>query len=74
MFERINKVLEQIRPYLLADGGNVILENVTDDMVVEVKLTGSCVNCPFSKQTLKAGVEEALKREIPEVKEVVAVN
>lgn len=73
IFEKINLALENIKPYLQADGGDVSLVEVTDDFTVKVKLHGACGCCPFSMQTLKAGVEETLKREIPEIKEVIAV-
>ena len=72
--ERVNKALERIRPYLEADGGGISLEEVTDDIVVKVKLHGACDGCPFSYQTLKAGVEQALLKEVPEMKELVAVD
>ena len=72
--ERVIATLELIRPYLQADGGDVNLSEITDDMVVKVRLSGACVGCPFSIQTLKAGVEQALRKEIPEIKEVVAVD
>ena len=71
---RVNKALEKIQPYLEADGGGITLEEVTDDMVVKVKLHGACDGCPFSYQTLKAGVEQALLKEVPEMKELIAVE
>lgn len=71
---RINNILDRLRPYLEADGGDISLVEVTDDLVIKVKLHGACVGCPFSYQTLKAGVEQALKKEIPEIKELVAVG
>ncbi len=71
---RINAVLDKIRPYLVADGGDISLEEVTDDLIVKVKLHGACEGCPFSYQTLKAGVEQALRKEIPEINDLVAVN
>ena len=71
---RVESALEKIRPYLVADGGNIELVNITDDHVVEVQLTGACHGCPFSLQTLKAGVEMAVKKEVPEIKEVVDIN
>ncbi|MBL7112366.1 MAG: NifU family protein [Bacteroidales bacterium] len=74
MHNRINDVLAKIRPYLEADGGDISLIEVTDDLVIKVKLHGACDGCPFSFQTLKAGVEQALKKEIPDIQEVVAVN
>ena len=72
--ERVEKALEKIRPYLHADGGDISLIDITDDMVVKVEMTGARNGCPFSIQTLKAGVEIAVKKEVPEIKEVVDVN
>lgn len=71
--DKVNEVLAKIRPYLQADGGDVSLVEITDDYVVKVKLLGACGCCPFSLQTLKTGVEDNLKREIPQIKEVVSV-
>lgn len=72
MKEEVEKVLDKIRPSLMADGGNVELVEV-DKNVVKVKLTGACGGCPMSQMTLKMGIERLLKKEIPEIKEVVAV-
>ena len=72
--ERVEKALEKIRPYLVADGGDIAMVDITDDMVVRVELKGACHGCPFSMQTLKAGVEIAIKKEVPEIKEVVEIN
>jgi len=74
LFERVNTALEKVRPYLQSDGGDISLVEVTDDNVVKVRLTGACSGCPYSMMTLKAGVEQALVKEIPEIKEVVAVS
>lgn len=71
---RVEAALEKIRPYLVADGGNIELVEVTDDNVVKVQLTGACHGCPFSLQTLKAGVEMAVKKDVPEIVEVVDIN
>jgi len=71
--EKIKDVLEQLRPYLQADGGDLTLAEITDDMVVKVKLMGACGSCPMRTMTLKAGVENTLKRQVPEVKSVEAV-
>jgi Fe-S cluster biogenesis protein NfuA len=73
IIEKIKKSLDEVRPFLVADGGDLELVEVTEDMVVKVKLLGACGSCPFSVQTLKLGVEEKLKRDVPEVKEVVSV-
>lgn len=72
MKEKVEEVLEKIRPSLMADGGNVELVEVNAN-VVKVKLTGACGSCPMSQMTLKMGIERLLKKEIPEIKEVVAV-
>jgi Fe-S cluster biogenesis protein NfuA len=72
MFERVKKVLDKIRPSLQADGGDVKLVSVDND-VVKVQLTGSCGGCPFSQMTLKMGIERTLKEEIPEIKEVISI-
>jgi Fe-S cluster biogenesis protein NfuA len=69
--EKVEKALEKIRPSLLADGGNVELIDV-EGGVVKLKLTGACSGCPMSQLTLKMGIERFLKKEIPEIKEVVA--
>ncbi|HPG73629.1 MAG TPA: NifU family protein [Bacteroidales bacterium] len=71
--KKIEKSIEEIRPYLKADGGDISLVEITDDMVVKVKLLGACGSCPFSIQTLKLGVEAKLIQDVPEVKEVVSV-
>ena len=73
MRDKVEEVLEQIRPVLVRDGGNVELVDVNDDGIVEVKLTGACAGCAMSTMTLKMGIERILKQQIPEVKEVVAV-
>ncbi|MBE0069347.1 NifU family protein [Thermoanaerobacterium thermosaccharolyticum] len=73
MKERVEEVLNLLRPSLQADGGDVELIDVTDDGVVQVKLTGACGGCPFAVMTLKEGIEKAIKEELPEVKEVVAL-
>jgi Fe-S cluster biogenesis protein NfuA len=71
MRDRVEEVLNRIRPALVRDGGNVELIDANDG-VVKVKLTGACAGCPMSTLTLKMGIEQILKEEIPEVKEVVA--
>lgn len=72
--ERVEKILDQIRPSLQFDGGDVELVEVTEDGIVKVKLTGACGSCPFATMTLKAGIERILKQEIPEIKEVQEVS
>ncbi len=73
MKERVEEVLHKITPSLVADGGNVELVEVKDG-VVKVRLTGACAGCPMSTMTLKNGIEQILRKEIPEIKEVVAAQ
>lgn len=72
MKEKVEEVLNKIRPALQADGGDVELVDVVDG-VVSVRLKGACGGCPMSQMTLKMGIERLLKKEIPEIKSVVAV-
>jgi Fe-S cluster biogenesis protein NfuA len=71
--DEVRAALEDVRPHLQMDGGDVELVDVTDDGVVKVKLTGSCAGCPMSQMTLKWGVENYLKKKIPDVKSVESV-
>lgn len=73
MRSKVEKALEEIRPLLRADGGDIELIEVSEDGVVKVKLTGACHGCPMSQMTLKAGVERQLREQIPEIKTVVSV-
>jgi len=73
ILERVKAALEKVRPYLKSDGGDIELIEVTDDMSVKVKLTGACHGCPYSMMTLKAGVEQAVRKEVPEIKGVISV-
>ena len=71
--EKVQEVIDKIRPGLQADGGDVEIVEITDDGVVKVKLLGACQGCPMSTMTLKNGIEKTLKKEIPEVKKVESV-
>ncbi len=71
---RINAVLEKIRPYLQIDGGDVILDKISGDGIVELKLLGACNTCPMRPMTLRAGIERALMNEIPEIKRIECFN
>ena len=73
MREQVEKVLDKVRTMLKAEGGNVELVDVSEDGVVKVRLTGACSSCPMSQVTLKMGIEQALKQEIPLIKEVISV-
>ncbi len=70
--ERVIKALNRVKPYLQNDGGDIDLVEITEDLTVKVKLTGACHGCPYSLQTLKAGVEQVIMQEVPEVKRVIS--
>ncbi len=74
LVKKVEKVIDQIRPYLEADGGNIRFVEITDDKIVNVELLGACGSCPMSQMTLKAGVEQAVKKAIPEIKAVESIN
>ena len=74
IINKIEEALKKIRPYLEADGGDISLVEVTEDMVVKVKAMGACSSCNVSMMTLKNGVEVAIKNALPEVKEVIDVT
>ncbi|MDD5746904.1 MAG: NifU family protein [Candidatus Omnitrophica bacterium] len=74
MKDKVEKVLNEIRPALQADGGNVELVDVSDDGVVKVRLQGACGCCPMSQMTLKMGIEKKLKQAIPSIKKVESVQ
>ncbi len=72
--KRVKNILEQVRPYLQQDGGDVNFVELTDDMVVLVELTGACGSCPYSTMTLKNGIESVMKKSIPEIRSVEQVR
>ncbi len=74
ILQKVEASLDTMRPYLKDDGGNVEVLRLTEDMVVQVKLIGACSTCPQSFMTMKAGIEEAVRRSVPEVKAVIAVE
>ena len=73
MRDKVDTVLDKVRPMLQADGGDVELVEITDSGVVQVRLTGACKGCPMSQMTLRNGIERILLKEIPEVQSVEAV-
>ena len=73
MKEKVEAVLNEVRPSLMADGGNVVLVEITADNVVKVKLQGHCGSCPMSMMTLEMGIKKAIMEKIPEIKDVVSV-
>ncbi|MDD2557870.1 MAG: NifU family protein [Desulfuromonadaceae bacterium] len=74
LIQRVEAALDEVRPIMLADGGNIELIEVTDSGVARVKLTGACSSCPMATVTLKMGVERVLLEKIPEITEVVQVG
>jgi Fe-S cluster biogenesis protein NfuA len=74
LLEQVEAALNTIRPYLETDGGNVSVEEITPEKVVKLKLLGACGSCPMSIMTLKAGIEEAIKKAVPEITGVEALN
>jgi Fe-S cluster biogenesis protein NfuA len=74
MREKVEIALNSMRPFLQADGGDVELVDITDDMEVQLRLTGNCSSCNISHITMKAGIENGIKNAIPEIKRVVAIS
>ncbi len=74
LVKKVESVIDQIRPYLQADGGDIKFIELTDDNIVYVELLGACKGCPMSMMTLKSGVESAIKKAIPEIKSVEEAN
>lgn len=72
--QRVQDALDNIRPYLHSDGGDVRLHEITHEMIVQVELLGNCGTCSMSPMTMRAGIEEAIKRVAPEIKGVTAIN
>lgn len=71
---KVEQALDNIRPYLIADGGNVKVIEITEDKTVKLEFIGSCSSCPMSSMTFKAGLEEAILKNVPEIKSVEAIN
>ncbi len=74
LLEKVELALEGIRPYLVTDGGDVKILDITPEKVVKLELLGACGTCPMSTMTLRAGVEESIKRAVPEIVSVEAIN
>jgi len=72
--QKVNTAIENLRPYLISDGGDMELVEITNDNIVKVKLIGACKSCSMSPMTLKAGLEEALKNVAPEIIKVIAIE
>lgn len=74
LLEKVEASLKSIRPYLEADGGDLKVVEITDEMVVKIELLGSCGSCPMSTMTMRAGIEQAILNAVPEIKRVEAIN
>ncbi len=74
LMDKVDRALNEVRPYLETDGGNVRVLEVNDDHVVTLELLGACGSCPMSVMTMKAGIEETIKRQVPEIRDVRALN
>ncbi len=74
ILQRIEESLSSIRPYLEADGGDVRVLRITDDNILQLEFLGACSSCPMSSMTFRAGVEEAIKKAVPEIKAIEVVN
>lgn len=74
LYEPVEAALGTIRPYLKADGGDITLIEITDDLIVKVRLQGACHGCPMSYQTMKGGIEMVIKKAVPEIEQVIAID
>jgi Fe-S cluster biogenesis protein NfuA len=74
ILQKVEKSLDTIRPYLQDDGGDVEVVSLTEDMKLTVEFVGACSSCNMSNMTFKAGIEEAIKRDVPEISEVIPAN
>ncbi len=74
LITKVKNIIEQVRPYLQQDGGDISFVGITDDNVVNVELMGACGSCPYSTMTLKNGVENTIRKALPEIKSVEAIN
>lgn len=74
MYRKVEEALNTIRPYLEADGGNVEVLEITDNNILKLELTGACKTCSMSHMTLKAGIEETIRKAVPEIKEILSIQ
>lgn len=74
IYRKVEEALDTIRPYLEADGGNVEIIEITNNQTLKIELKGACKTCNMSHMTMKSGIEETIKRAVPEIKEVISVN
>ena len=74
LIKRVENALDEIRPYLIKDGGNIKVVSIDNNNIANIELLGNCENCPMSPMTLKLGVEEAIKKNVPEIKGIKTIN
>ena len=74
LIEKVENAIDEIRPYLIADGGDIRVLSIDNKNIVNLELLGACETCPMSPMTLKAGVEDAIKKQVPEIKGINAIN
>ncbi len=74
LINTVEQAIEQLRPFLIADGGNIELIDITEDNIVQVKFIGACQSCSMSAMTLKGGVEETIRKAAPQIVSVVEVK
>ena len=74
LIKRVENALDEIRPYLIKDGGNIKVVSIDNNNIANIELLGNCESCPMSPMTLKLGVEEAIKKNVPEIKGIKTIN
>lgn len=74
LHRKVEEALDTIRPYLEADGGNVEVIEITNDQTLKIELKGACKTCNMSHMTMRSGIEETIRRAVPEIKEIISVN
>lgn len=74
LYRKVEDALDTIRPYLEADGGNVAVVEITPDDTLKIELKGACKTCNMSHMTMRSGIEETIRRAVPEIKQIVSVN
>lgn len=74
LYLKVEEALDTIRPYLEADGGNVEIVEITSDQTLRIELKGACKTCHMSHMTIKSGIEETIRRAVPEIKHIVSIN
>jgi Fe-S cluster biogenesis protein NfuA len=72
--QRVEQALDSIRPYLEADGGNVEVVEITEDQTLKLQLKGACRTCNMSHMTMRSGIEETIRRAVPEIKQIISLN